>query len=88
MSRDPAAPPAAAAAGYTLRPDCPDRQQQQQQQELEKDRTRYRPALHFRDARVAPEAEARPSAYYIPPFNGIAAVAGGYSKVGAAARMY
>ncbi|KAI5020348.1 hypothetical protein ZWY2020_045236 [Hordeum vulgare] len=81
MSRDPVAPPAAAAAGYTLRPDCPERQHQQQQQELEKDRTRYRPALHFRDARVAPEAEARPSAYYIPPFNGIAAVAGGYSKV-------
>lgn len=86
MARDPAGPPAA-AAGYHLKPDCSDRQQQQQQ-ELEKDRARYRPAHHFRDARVAPEAEARPSAYYIPPFNGIAAVAGGYSKVGASARMY
>jgi hypothetical protein len=81
MARDPAAPPAA-AAGYHLKPDCSDRQQQQQ--ELEKDRARYRPSHHFRDARVAPEAEG----YYIPPFNGIAAVAGGYSKVGATARMY
>ena len=82
MARDPAAPPAA-AAGYHQRSGCSDRQQ-----ELEKDRTHYRPAHHFRDARVAPEAEARPSAYYIPPFNGIAAAAGGYSKVGAAGRMY
>ncbi|KAF6992023.1 hypothetical protein CFC21_009062 [Triticum aestivum] len=83
MARDPAAPPAAAAAGYHQRPDCSDRQQ-----EVEKDRAHYRPAHHFRDARVAPEAEARPSAYHIPPFNGIAAVAGGYSKVGVAGRMY
>ncbi|KAF6986376.1 hypothetical protein CFC21_004143 [Triticum aestivum] len=75
MARDPAGAPAA-AAGHHLRPDCSDRQH-----EVEKDRAHYRPSHHFRDARVAPEAEARPSAYYIPPFNGIAAV-------GAAGRMY
>jgi len=87
MARDPAAPLQATAASYYPKPDSSNRQQQQL--ELEKDHARYRPAHHFRDARVAPEPDVRPSAYYIPPFNGISAVAGGYNKVGVAGtRMY
>ncbi|XP_051210365.1 mitogen-activated protein kinase 7 isoform X2 [Lolium perenne] len=82
VARDPVVPPA--AASYHLKSDCSDRQHQQ---ELEKDRARYRPLHHFRDAKVAPEMapDIRSSPYYIPPFSGIAA---GYSKVAAVTRMY
>jgi hypothetical protein len=73
-----------AAGSYHLKSDCADRQHQQ---ELEKDRARYRPSHHFRDAKVAPEIapDIRSSPYYIPPFSGIT---GGYSKVAAVTRMY
>uniref|UniRef100_A0ACD5TDS1 Uncharacterized protein n=1 Tax=Avena sativa TaxID=4498 RepID=A0ACD5TDS1_AVESA len=83
--RDPVVPPA--APSYQLKSYFAERQHQQ---ELEKDRMRYRPSHHFRDAKVAPEMapDIRPSPYYIPPFNGITAVEGGYSKVTAATRMY
>ncbi|XP_047094726.1 mitogen-activated protein kinase 7-like isoform X2 [Lolium rigidum] len=82
VAKDPVVPPA--AASYHLKSDCSDRQHQQ---ELEKDRARYRPLHHFRDAKVAPEMapDIRSSPYYIPPFSGIA---GGYSKVAAVTRMY
>ncbi|KQK04843.1 mitogen-activated protein kinase 7 [Brachypodium distachyon] len=99
VARDPAVPPAAA---YHLKSDYSDRQHQQEfekdrvrpdrqrQEELEKDRMQYRPGHHSMDAKVAPEISPymRSSPYYIPPFNGIAAVASGYSKVAAVTRMY
>jgi serine/threonine protein kinase len=83
--RDPVVPPA--APSYQLKSYFAERQHQQ---ELEKDRMRYRPSHHFRDAKVAPEMapDIQPSPYYIPPFNGITTVEGGYSKVTAATRMY